>query len=119
MALSTTFASIHPVRSRARTQASATSNGASRALTADLPRSRKYMFYTYILRSKKDDKLYTGATNDLRKRFSQHQNNQVAATKGRGPFELIYYEACLNQQDAFVREKYLKSGRGKLYLKKD
>ena len=76
------------------------------------------MFYTYILRSKKDGNLYTGATNDLRKRFGQHQNNQVVSTKGREPFELIYYEACLNQQDAFAREKYLKSGRGKLYLKK-
>lgn len=75
------------------------------------------MFYTYILRSKKDGKLYTGATNDLRKRFNQHQNNQVTSTKSRGPFELIYYEACLNQQDAFAREKYLKSGRGKHYLK--
>jgi len=35
----------------------------------------------------------------------------------RGPFELIYYEACLNQQDDAAREKYLKSGMGKRYLK--
>ena len=76
------------------------------------------MYYAYILKSKKDNKWYTGATNDLRKRFSQHQNNQVPSTKGRGPFELVYYEACLNQQDAFAREKYLKSGRGKFYIKK-
>ena len=41
----------------------------------------------------------------------------VISTKGRVPFELIYYEACVNEQDARIREKYLKSGRGKRYLK--
>jgi len=79
---------------------------------------QELMFYTYVLQSKKDGKQYTGATNDLRKRFSQHQKNQVLSTKGRGPFEIIYYEACLNSHDAFAREKYLKSGHGKFYLKK-
>ena len=76
------------------------------------------MFYTYILRSKQDGQLYTGATEDLRKRFKLHNDGNIHSTKDRGPFDLIYYEACLNQQDAFAREKYLKSGRGKLYLKK-
>ena len=76
------------------------------------------MFYTYVLQSKKDGKLYTGATNDLRKRFSQHQNSQVVSTKGRGPFQLIYYEACIDSHDAFIREKYLKTGRGKMFLRR-
>jgi len=75
------------------------------------------MVYTYIIRSKKDGKWYTGSTRDLRKRFNQHNNNETSSTKGRGPFELIYYEACLNEQDAQIREKYLKSGMGKRYLK--
>jgi len=75
------------------------------------------MYYTYILQSRKDGKWYTGATSDLRKRLNQHNSGQVRATKGRGPFGLIYYEACLNEQDAFAREKYLKSGVGKRYLK--
>jgi len=75
------------------------------------------MFYTYVIQSKKDSKWYTGCTNDLRKRFKQHNDNQVLSTKGRGPFELIYYEACINEADAFAREKYLKSGLGKRYLK--
>lgn len=75
------------------------------------------MFYTYVLRSKKDGKWYTGSTNDLRKRFKEHNSNKVSSTNSRGPFELIYYEACRNQQDAFVREKYLKTGMGKRYLK--
>ena len=75
-------------------------------------------YYTYILRSKKDGKWYTGYTDNLRKRFKMHNSNQIPSTKGRGPFELIYYEACLNQQDATTREKFLKSGPGKQYLKK-
>ena len=75
------------------------------------------MFYTYAIRSEKDFKWYTGCTNDLRKRFKEHNDNKVHSTKGRGPFELIYCEACLNKDDAFAREKYLKSGPGKHYLK--
>lgn len=75
------------------------------------------MFYTYIIQSKKDKKWYTGSANDLRKRFKEHNSNRIYSTKGRGPFELIYYEACLNEQDARAREKYLKSGMGKRYLK--
>jgi len=75
------------------------------------------MFYTYVLKSKKNARLYTGATENLQKRFKQHYSNQVESTKSRGPFTLIYYEACLNQQDAYSREKYLKSGMGKRYIK--
>ena len=75
------------------------------------------MFYTYILRSTKDKRWYTGCTKDLRKRFSEHNNGKVVSTMGRGPLELIYYEACRNESDAFYREGYLKSGPGKKYLK--
>ena len=75
------------------------------------------MYYTYVLRSKKDRKFYTGSTNNLRKRFIEHNDNRVLSTKGRGPFELIYYEASLNEQDARTREKYLKSGMGERHLK--
>jgi len=75
------------------------------------------MYYTYILKSSKDGRLYTGCCADLRKRFKQHNDNLVSSTKGRGQFGLIYYEACLNKDDAFARERYLKSGMGKCYLK--
>ncbi len=75
------------------------------------------MHYVYVLQSKKDKKWYTGYTDDLRKRFKEHNENKVYSTKSRGPFIIIYYEACLNQQDATSREKYLKTGMGKRYLK--
>ena len=78
---------------------------------------KNHAFYTYVIMSKKDGRWYTGSTNNLRKRFREHNNNKVFSTKGQGPFELIYYEACKNEQDARIREKYLKSGMGKRYLK--
>lgn len=75
------------------------------------------MHDTYVLRSKKDGKWHTGCTDDLRKRFREHNAEKVIATKGRGPFEIIYYEASPEIHDAFTREKYLKTGMGKRYLK--
>jgi putative endonuclease len=75
------------------------------------------MYYTYVIRSAKDRKLYTGFTRDLRKRFNEHNSGCVTSTRNRGPFDLIYYEACMNEQDATAREKYLKTGMGKRYLK--
>lgn len=75
------------------------------------------MQYVYVLKSQKDSKWYTGCTEDIRKRFKEHNENKVISTKGRGPFEIIYYEACIDVHDAFNREKYLKTGMGKRYLK--
>ena len=74
-------------------------------------------YYTYILKSKKDGKLYTGFTNDLRKRLFEHNTGLSRYTKNRGPFVLIYYEACLSKTKAMSRELYLKTGMGKRYLK--
>jgi putative endonuclease len=75
------------------------------------------MYYVYVIQSKKDKQFYTGFTRDLENRIREHNKGRVSSTKERGPFELIYYEACLNEQDALAREKYLKSGMGKQYLR--
>ena len=74
-------------------------------------------WYTYLLQSLKDGETYTGSTNDLRKRFKQHNDGLTRSTKGRRPLKLIYYEMCLNEGDARSRELFLKSGMGKRYLK--
>lgn len=74
-------------------------------------------FYVYVLKSHSDCRFYTGCTNNLRKRLSQHQKGRVTSTKERIPVELIYYEMCQDQQDAYTREKYLKTGMGKRYIK--
>lgn len=74
-------------------------------------------YYTYVLYSKKDRRFYTGSTGDLRNRLNEHIKGKVFSTKYRLPVQLIYYEACLSKEDAIQREKYLKSGRGKRYIK--
>lgn len=73
------------------------------------------MYYVYVLRGPKQ--FYIGSTNDLRRRFEEHQSGQSLATKGRGPWKLVYYEASEQKHDALVRERYLKTAWGKRYLK--
>lgn len=75
-------------------------------------------YYVYVLQSKKDGKWYTGYTYDLRKRLKEHNEGESTYTKGRGPFELVYYEAYRNRTDARSREKQIKSGPGRAYLRK-
>ena len=75
------------------------------------------MYYTYVLLSEKDNKLYIGYTNDLKDRIKEHSNGKVSSTENRRPLRLIYYEACLNKIDAIKREKYFKSGYGRRFLK--
>ena len=75
------------------------------------------MYYVYVLQSEVDNNFYTGSTPDLKKRFEKHCNGQVESTKARRPLRLIYYEACLERDDAIKREKYLKTGMGKRYLR--
>ncbi|MFH1170460.1 MAG: GIY-YIG nuclease family protein [Candidatus Vogelbacteria bacterium] len=66
------------------------------------------MFYVYILRSEKDNNLYTGYTNDLKRRLEEHNSGTNRSTKSRTPFTLIYYEAYKSREDATHREKMLK-----------
>ena len=76
------------------------------------------MYYTYVLQSKVDGKFYTGFTKNLKLRFEQHNEQLVESTKNRVPLKLIYYEACLDRNDATKREKYLKTYHGKMFIKK-
>ncbi len=76
------------------------------------------MYYVYILKSLKDENIYTGYSSDLKKRFSQHRSGEVKSTRNRRPLKLIYYEAYFDKKDAQIREKYLKSGgKAKISLK--
>ena len=75
------------------------------------------MFYVYLLYSEKDGKFYTGSTNDLKRRVTEHTSGNFRSTKNRRPLKLIYYESCLNEDDAKQREIYLKSGMGKKYVR--
>ena len=66
------------------------------------------MFYVYVLKSMKDQELYTGYTEDLRRRFKEHNSGLNQSTKPRRPFEIVYYEAYKSQIDAQKREHMLK-----------
>lgn len=66
------------------------------------------MFYVYVLRSKKDGKIYIGVTSNLRQRFREHNTKKVGSTRYRTPLILVYYEAYRSFKDAINREKKLK-----------
>ncbi len=76
------------------------------------------MYYTYVLKSSRDGNLYIGWTNNLESRVNLHNSGKVFATKSRVPFTLVYYEACLTKEKAVQREKQLKTGFGRAYLKR-
>ncbi len=75
------------------------------------------MHYTYVLLSEWDRRFYTGSTGDLDARVRRHNQGRVQSTAHRGPLRLIYYEACIDPDDARRRERFLKTGKGKRYLK--
>ena len=75
------------------------------------------MHYTYLLLSDDQARFYTGYTGDLRKRLREHHRGRVRWTASRQPVRLVYYEACLSPEDALRRERFLKSGKGKRYLR--
>lgn len=66
------------------------------------------MLYVYILQSRKDNKIYIGFSNDLRRRIKEHNSGENKSTKYRRPLELIYYEAYKSEKDAKRREEELK-----------
>jgi putative endonuclease len=73
--------------------------------------------YVYVLRSLRDSLFYVGFTKNLKTRLELHNRGLVPSTKRRTPFELVYWEGCINQTDATQREKYLKTAWGKRYIK--
>jgi putative endonuclease len=75
------------------------------------------VFYVYVIQSETDAGWYIGFSTNLRRRIQEHQAGKSFATSYRGPWRLIYYEAYLEEADALGREKYLKSGGGRRFLK--
>ncbi len=56
-------------------------------------------------------------TDNLERRLKEHNSGKSKSTKGFIPWELIYQVELENREIARKREKYLKSGFGKLFLK--
>lgn len=76
------------------------------------------MITVYAISSLKKNYIYVGMTKDLSQRFKCHNAGYEKTTKPYKPFELIYTEKCKTRKEARVREKYLKSGVGKEFLKR-
>lgn len=76
------------------------------------------MFYVYLLSSKSANKLYVGKSSDLRRRIEEHNTGQNMSTKAHRPWEVIFYEAYTNRDDANRREKYLKTTQGRQALRR-
>lgn len=77
------------------------------------------MFYVYVLENQIDKSLYVGFSADLKTRLKNHQEGKGArTTKIKKLWKLIYYESYLDKFDALGREKFLKGGSGRKYIKK-
>ncbi len=90
---------------------------ASSALSADEADNIKYMYYFYVLRFKKNRKLYYGFSSNLRNRIRDHKSGKSDFTSKNGPFDLIFYEAYKNEKDARSAERYFKTGHGREVLR--
>jgi len=75
------------------------------------------MFYVYVLKSAKDGRLYKGYCGNVEQRLRDHNGGKVFSTKGFRPWKLVFMEAFDTEQQALDREKYLKSGTGRAFLK--
>ncbi|MFC1594847.1 GIY-YIG nuclease family protein [Patescibacteria group bacterium] len=76
------------------------------------------MFYTYILKSEKYNKFYTGYTDNLEKRLAKHNAGKSIYTRRYVPWEIVYYETFHHKLASIKREKYFKSAAGRKWLKK-
>jgi len=74
------------------------------------------MYYTYILKSEKTEKLYIGHTENLEKRLIEHNSNQSNFTKGKGPWKIIFSNEFNTRSEAMKFEIKLKKIKNKNYL---
>ncbi|HEY6978803.1 MAG TPA: GIY-YIG nuclease family protein [Chitinophagaceae bacterium] len=75
------------------------------------------MYYVYALKSLNRNYIYVGMTKDIERRIIEHNKGENRSTKAYKPFVLIYTEQYPIREEARKREKYLKSGIGKEFLK--
>ncbi|MCP4642386.1 MAG: GIY-YIG nuclease family protein [bacterium] len=80
-------------------------------------------FWVYILQSESTAKLYIGQTNDLKRRLAQHNDPNCRLTlhtkRNKGPWALLHSEEYATRTEAMRREKQLKSGQGREWIKKE
>ena len=76
------------------------------------------MYIVYVIKSEERNYTYIGLTNNLNRRFREHNEGKNKTTKPYRPFTLVLSEQFETRPEAREREKYLKSGIGRDYIKK-
>ena len=74
-------------------------------------------YYVYVLRSINFKRNYVGFTKNLTERLKQHNSGKTKSTKPYKPWNILYYEVYISKDKALAREKFLKSGQGRDYIK--
>ena len=77
----------------------------------------KDKYFVYALKSIHRNYIYVGLTNNVEQRFNQHNNGYEKTTRPYSPFSILYTEEFSTRKAAREKEKYLKSGIGKEWLK--
>jgi putative endonuclease len=75
------------------------------------------MWYVYVLKSLVNNRFYTGSTNDLVRRLEEHNRGKSKYTKLTRPFVLVYKEKYFSRIEARRRERFLKTGKGREFIK--
>jgi putative endonuclease len=70
------------------------------------------MYFTYIIKSEKDNRRYIGYTNNLTDRLESHNSGLTPSTKNRRPFKLLCCKPFQDRLEAMRYERYLKSLKG-------
>ena len=74
------------------------------------------VFYVYILQSQKNNSFYKGSTNNLLRRFQEHNNREGKFTSLHSPWDLVWFCTKNSRAEAYVLEKKLKNLSVKLTL---
>ncbi len=74
------------------------------------------MITLYVLENLQRNKKYVGITNNLSRRIKEHQSSRTKAGQLLGQFELVHTESFIDYKTARIREKFLKSGQGRVWL---
>ena len=76
------------------------------------------MYYIYVLRSEKTERLYTGSCENVDRRLREHNSGQSKATRHGVPWHLVYTESFDTRSEAMQRELFLKTGKGRAELRR-
>ena len=80
-------------------------------------------FWVYIIQNDVSGRIYIGQTSDVEKRLAAHNDRRFGkrkyTTKQDGSWHLIHSEELTTRSEAMQREKFLKSGKGRIWIKEN